>query len=97
MATLAPGAHAVKAFNQTGYANMEQPVYGDRPSLMFVCGDDAASRATVCELSTAIGFDTVDAGPLRVARLPEPLAQLWIHLSFTTPLQRDFAFALLRR
>ena len=97
IAALVPGAHVVKAFNQTGYANMAQPAYGNQRSLMFVCGDDAASRAKVCELSEAVGFETIDAGALRVARLLEPLAMLWIHLAFTTELKRDFAFALLRR
>jgi predicted dinucleotide-binding enzyme len=97
IAALVPGAHVVKAFNQTGYANMAQPAYGNQRSVMFVCGDDAPSRAKVCELSEAVGFATIDAGALRVARMLEPLAMLWIHLAFTTGLERDFAFALLRR
>jgi predicted dinucleotide-binding enzyme len=97
IAALAPGAHVVKAFNQTGYANMAQPAYGDRRAVMFVCGDDAVSRAKVRKLSEAVGFETIDAGVLRVARLLEPLAMLWIHLAFNTELKRDFAFATLRR
>lgn len=97
IAALVPGAHVVKAFNQTGYSNMEAPVYDEKPSLMFVCGDDAEARATVCALSEAVGFETIDAGKLSIARLLEPLAALWIHLAFTTELKRDFAFALLRR
>lgn len=97
IAALAPDAHIVKAFNQTGFSNMEEPAYNGQRSVMFVCGDDAQARATVCELSEAIGFETIDAGGLKIARLLEPLAMLWIHLAFTTPLKRDFAFALLRR
>lgn len=97
IATLVPEAHLVKAFNQTGFANMEEPSFGTQRSVMFVCGDDADSRATVCKLSEEIGFETIDAGELRIARLLEPLAMLWIHLAFTTDLKRDFAFALLRR
>ena len=97
IAALAPGAHVCKAFNQTGYGNMEVAAYDGKRSVMFVCGDDAESRATVCALSEAVGFETIDAGALRVARLLEPLAMLWIHLAFTTDLKRDFAFALLRR
>lgn len=76
---------------------MAEPNYGSKLSVMFVCGDDAASRATVCKLSEEIGFETIDAGALRIARLLEPLAMLWIHLAFNTELKRDFAFALLRR
>lgn len=97
IAALASGARVVKAFNQTGFGNMEEPAYNGQRSVMFVCGDDAPARATVCELSEAIGFETIDAGGLKIARLLEPLAMLWIHLSFTTALKRDFAFALLHR
>jgi predicted dinucleotide-binding enzyme len=97
LAALVPGAHVVKAFNQTGFGNMAEPVYDGKASVMFICGDDAASRATVVELSKDIGFDTVDAGQLNVARLLEPLALLWIHLAYNAGMQRDFAFALLRR
>lgn len=97
LAALVPEAHLVKAFNQTGFANMAAPVYDGQASVMFVCGDDAASRATVVELAKAIGFETIDAGKLSIARLLEPLAMLWIHLAFKSELGRDFAFALLRR
>ncbi len=97
IAAMVPGAHVVKAFNQTGFGNMAEPSFGDRRSVMFVCGDDAASRAAVCKLSEDVGFETIDAGALRIARLLEPLAMLWIHLSFSTDLKRDFALALLRR
>jgi NADPH-dependent F420 reductase len=97
VASWAKGAAVVKCFNQTGFGNMASPRYGDQRSVMFVCGDDAAARDTARRLAEDIGFDAIDAGPLRVARLLEPLAMLWIHLSATTPLKRDFAFALLRR
>ena len=53
-------------------------------SMMFVCGDD-------------IGFDAISIGGLAKARLLEPLAMLWIHLSATTGLKRDFAFKIDRR
>lgn len=97
IAAMVPEAHIVKAFNQTGFANMAEPSFHSQRSVMFICGDDAASRATVCKLSEDVGFETIDAGKLSIARLLEPLAMLWIHLSFNTDLKRDFAFALLRR
>lgn len=37
------------------------------------------------------------AGPLKVSRLLEPYAMLWIHLAYNQGLGRDFAFSLLRR
>lgn len=97
LAALVPGTHLVKAFNQTGFGNMAEPAYDGQASVMFICGDDASSRSKVCELAKALGFDAIDAGALRTARLLEPLAMLWIHLAFTTELKRDFAFAVLRR
>ena len=93
----APGARVVKCFNQTGFANMTDPSVAGVATAMFVCGDDGPARDTVRQLAASIGFDAIDAGSLEVARLLEPLAMLWIHLSMTTPLGRDFAFAVLRR
>jgi len=97
IAKLAAGAKVVKCFNQTGFGNMAEPRYESQPSVMFVCGDDSRANETVRGLAETIGFETIDAGKLEVARLLEPLAMLWIHLAFNTPLRRDFAFALLRR
>ena len=64
---------------------------------MFVCGDDAAAKPAVLQLTAELGFDVVDAGPLRVARLLEALAMLSIHLATNQRLGREIAFALLRR
>jgi hypothetical protein len=51
----------------------------------------------VLRLVAELGFDTVDAGGLKVARLLEPLAMLWIHLAMAQGLGPEIAFALLRR
>jgi len=96
VAALATGAKVVKCFNQTGFGNMAQPEYTTGRNVMFVCGNDAEANETVRRLAESIGFDAVAAGDLQVARLLEPLAMLWIHLSMTTNLGRDFAFGLLR-
>jgi len=64
---------------------------------MFLCGDDNNAKKIVMKLGEDIGFEMVDAGKIDIARLLEPVAMLWIHLAFTTPLGRDFAFKLLRR
>jgi predicted dinucleotide-binding enzyme len=93
----AKGAFVVKCFNQTGFGNMEKPELKGIRSMMFVCGEDAKSRETVRKLAEQIGFDAIDAGGIAVSRLLEPLAMLWIHLAYTTPLGRDFAFAVIRR
>jgi predicted dinucleotide-binding enzyme len=48
----------------------------------FAAGDNEAARKTVLDLAKAIGFDPVDAGPLKNARSLEPLAFLNIRLSW---------------
>lgn len=96
VAALADRAKVVKCFNQTGFGNMKEPQYAAGKSVMFVCGDDSEANETVRLLAESIGFEAVAAGNLKTARLLEPLAMLWIHLSFTTELKRDFAFGILK-
>ena len=48
------------------------------------------------DLAAQIGFEPVDAGPLRQARLLESFALLWVNLAFGG-MGTDFAFKLLRR
>jgi predicted dinucleotide-binding enzyme len=48
-------------------------------------------------LVSDLGFEAVDAGPLTVARLLEPLGMLWIELALKRGRGRDFAFAMVRR
>lgn len=92
----AAGARVVKAFNTTGANVMADPVVRGTPTVMFVCGEDAAAKATVLRLVADVGFAGVDAGGLAIARLLEPWAMLWIHLAFTT-VGLDYGFALLKR
>jgi hypothetical protein len=97
VARWAPGARVVKAFNTTGFNIMAQPVLTGGTAMMPVCGDDADARARVCGLARDVGFEPLDAGPLREARLLEPMALLWIRLSLEHGLGRDWAFAIARR
>jgi len=93
----AKGASVFKTLNTTGFGNMADPVFHGVKSVMFVAGDDAANKPTVIGLVAALGFDVVDAGPLRNARLLEAHAMLWIDLAIKRGLGRDFAFAIVRR
>jgi hypothetical protein len=97
VARAAPGAKVVKAFNTTGSANMENPIYPDGRLAMFVCGDDADARAVVAGLAAELGFEPVDCGPLRSARYLEPMAMVWITLAYPLKNGPDFGFAVLRR
>ena len=97
VARWAKGAVVFKAFNQTGFSNMANPVFDSHRSVMFVCGDDEARKPIVLKLAADIGFEAIDAGGLVTARLLEPFAMLWIHLALVRGQGRDFAFGLLRR
>ncbi len=69
IAEIAGGAKIVKCFNQTGVVNMDKPAYDNGKAVQFVCGDDAEARETVRKLAESIGFDAIDAGELKNARL----------------------------
>jgi len=93
----ATGASVFKTLNTTGFGNMANPVFKGGKSVMFVAGDDAAAKPKVIELVGDLGFEVIDAGPLRNARLLEAHAMLWIDLALVRGQGRDFAFGILRR
>jgi predicted dinucleotide-binding enzyme len=93
----AAGASVFKTLNTTGFNNMAEPAFNGVKSVMFVAGDDEAAKPKVMTLIGELGFEPVDAGLLRAARLLEPHAMLWIHLALNRGFGRDWAFALLRR
>jgi hypothetical protein len=52
-----------------------------RPSLLF-CGDDRNTKKIAARLIRDVGFDPVDAGPLRVARYLEPFSLAVAQLAY---------------
>ncbi len=95
VARWSPGARVVKAFNSIGMEVMANPVFGDRRSVLWHCGDDDAACATVAALASEIGFEPVRLGPLSRARFLEPAALVWI--TATASLGRQFSWGVLRR
>ncbi len=93
----AKGARVVKVFNTTGNNNMIDTAYAQGKPVMFYAGDDAEAKRTAGELVSAIGFEAVDAGPLKNAALLESAAMLWVWLAVFGKQGRNFAYALLRR
>jgi NADPH-dependent F420 reductase len=91
-----PRAKVFKSFNAQGAENLAQPVYGGVAASNFFCGDDAEARKAVKTLVEDIGFEAIDAGPLKNARLVEPLMLLWMASSQALG-TRDVAFKVLRR
>jgi predicted dinucleotide-binding enzyme len=61
----APGARVVKAFNSITMANFEKgPQQGEARRVLFVSGDDVASKQTVQDLITELGYAAIDLGGL---------------------------------
>jgi predicted dinucleotide-binding enzyme len=60
-----PGARVVKAFNSITMANFEKgPQQGEARRVLFVSGDDVASKQTVQDLITELGYAAIDLGGL---------------------------------
>ena len=97
VASWAPGAFVFKSLNTTGASNMGNTADYPVKPLMLVAGDNAAKKPVVLELVGKLGFESVDAGPLKNARLLEPFAMVWIDQARKRGRGRDFAFALVRR
>ena len=49
---------------------------------MAYCGDDDGAKGVTATLSSDVGFEPVDAGPLRIARYLEPFALLMGQLAY---------------
>jgi predicted dinucleotide-binding enzyme len=52
-----------------------------RPSLVY-CGDNQAAKEVAATLIRDVGFNPVDAGPLRIARYTEPFSLLVAQLAY---------------
>jgi predicted dinucleotide-binding enzyme len=85
-----------KTLNTTGSDNMANAALYPVKPLMLVAGDDTDRKPVVMDLVRTLGFDPVDAGPLKNARLLEPFAMIWIDQAIKRGLGRDFAFALVK-
>ena len=72
----APAAAVFKTLNQIGADNMDKAaLFSVRPA-MFVAGDDVTRKPVVMSLIAKLGFEAIDAGPLRIARLLEAYGML---------------------
>lgn len=92
---IAPHARMVKAFNTVGAQYMVQPDFPDGPPSMFLCGDDPEARGVVAGLITDLGWDPVDVGSARSARVLEPMASLYCAIGYHSG-EWNYAFRLLR-
>ena len=87
-----PKARVVSAFNtvpsevlfsvfETAGSGRREAGNGKRPSLVY-CGENARAKKVAAQLISDVGFEPVDAGPLRIARYTEPFALLVAQLAY---------------
>jgi predicted dinucleotide-binding enzyme len=80
-----PRARVVSAFNtvpsEVLFGVYEHRRKATRPSLVY-CGDEPGGKRVAAELIRGVGFDPIDAGPLRIARWTEPFALLIAQLAY---------------
>ncbi|MBZ5660990.1 MAG: NADPH-dependent F420 reductase [Acidobacteriia bacterium] len=85
LAKKVPKARVVSAFNtvpsEVLFGVFEAKRKKGRPSLVY-CGDDRRAKNVAAQLIGEVGFDAVDAGPLRIARYTEPFALLVAQLAY---------------
>jgi 8-hydroxy-5-deazaflavin:NADPH oxidoreductase len=96
VASWLPDAKVVKTFNQVGANMMTQAHRFETRPVMFLAGDDDAAKRIVSQLVGEIGFEPLDAGGLKQARILEPLAMVWINQTVARGFGRDWAFGVLR-
>ena len=85
LAKMVPGARVVAAFNtvpsEVLFGVFEAMGKAMKPSLVY-CGDHRTGKRVAAALIRDVGFDPVDAGPLRIARYIEPFCLLVAQLAY---------------
>src|SRR5436190_21503117 len=85
LAKRVPKARVLSAFNtvpsEVLFGVFEARRKATKPSLVY-CGDDSRSKDVAAGLIRDVGFDPVDAGPLRIARYTEPFTLLIAQLAY---------------
>jgi predicted dinucleotide-binding enzyme len=92
LASSAPGANVVKAFNTTFAKTLTQGAVSNQQLDVFIAGDDEDAKAKVAQLAKDGGLRPVDTGPLKRARELEAAGLL--HMSVQGTLDTGFASAL---
>ena len=90
-----PRSRVVKAFHTVFAQHMDTGKLGDQRLTTFVASDDASAKTTVLGLARDIGFDAIDAGSLKNARLLEPFAYFNIQLGYALGMGTQIGFKLL--
>ncbi len=92
IASKAPGAKVVKAFNTTFAGSLAAGQVAGGPLDVFVASDDENAKAKVRELAESAGLRVFDAGPLAIARQLEGAG--YLHMAIQPGLGGTYASAL---
>lgn len=97
IAKMAPGARVVKAFNHVFADNMPLGRIGATKLVALAASDDAKAKEAVMKLASDLGFEPVDAGPLKSARYLEAMAMQLITLGYGLKMGTGVGIALARK
>lgn len=92
----APTAKVVKAFNTIGYFVIADPSQIEGRVACFLAGDDADAKARATEIVTAMGFEAVDVGAIKNARVLEGMSTLYMVPYMSGKQDQRFEFAVRR-
>jgi predicted dinucleotide-binding enzyme len=88
LAKKVPTARVVSAFgtvpSEVLFSIFEGSESSPRPSLVY-CGDNDDAKEVAAQLIRDVGFEPLDAGPLRIARFTEPFTLLVARLAYEGP------------
>jgi len=92
IASKAPGAKVVKAFNTTFAGSLLEGQVAGQPLDVLVASDDEDAKAKVRELAESAGLRVLDVGPLAHARQLEGAG--YVHMAVQPALGGTYASAL---
>jgi len=91
-----PKSFVIKAFNTVFSQNQSTGKVGKEQLTFFVAGDNKKAKQNAMQLGKDIGFDPIDAGPLKAARYLEPMAMLIIDLAYGLGMGTNIGYKLVK-
>jgi predicted dinucleotide-binding enzyme len=91
-----PKAHVVKAFNTVFAPNQSTGKIGNEQLTAFIAGDNLDAKKIVAKLTSDIGFDPIDVGPLKTARFLEAMGNMIINMAFTYGMGNNIGYKLVK-